>query len=400
MSAGSISSRLRRQGVSNSAALRRASRALPVSRRDGSISTHAPPCGRRVSHRVEHGHARDAVGEGCGARVVGDRSGRGCRSRNAAARQVYGPRSRPWAIMWSYAVCSTPGGSGSGAPVGRSAPTGTVRVPSRSAILTLAPMPSIHAVPLRAGDARDHDRRTPVGGGALHHARAARSSLEVHDERVVGGARARRRRRGSARAHARELAERHAELVDHLRAVRAEPAAAARVVGPPRREPRRRGRRAPERAAPRWRAGARRSRRSGPCGRASPGRDPTGTRCRAGARSRRPRAAASTCRPSAASRANGFSQITCLPAAIARERELGVRVRGSGDRDRVDAVECERVVERGERERHVELAARVRACARGRGRRGPSRRSPAARSARTWVMQPNPVPTTTTPSGA
>ena len=46
------------------------------------------------------------------------------------------------------------------------------------------------------------------------------------------------------------------------------------------------------------------------------------------------------------------------------ERELGVRVRGRGDRHRIDAFERERVVERRERERHVELAgARFRAFA-------------------------------------
>ncbi len=57
--------------------------------------------------------------------------------------------------------------------------------------------------------------------------------------------------------------------------------------------------------------------RSRRCARASPARDPSGTRCRAGARCPpvlRPRER--TC-ASVTSLANGFSQITCFPAAIA-----------------------------------------------------------------------------------
>ena len=85
---------------------------------------------------------------------------------------------------------------------------------------------------LSSGDARDHDGRAPVGGRALQDSRATGAGLEVHEERVVGGARA-GCESGKHGAHACEFAERDAHLVDHLRAVRAEPAAALGRVGPP-----------------------------------------------------------------------------------------------------------------------------------------------------------------------
>ena len=167
-----------------------------------------------------------------------------------------------------------------------------------------------------SGHARDHDRRSPVGGGALHHARAARAGLEVHDECVVGGARA-RGDVGERGAHARELAERHAELIDHLRAVRAEPAAAART-----RRPTTVGTSASASAST-GTCSSTVARRGSPI---APERTVRASVAWPGShRNSVPstwtmpaaRAAASTRRASGASRANGFSQITCLPAAIA-----------------------------------------------------------------------------------
>ena len=73
-----------------------------------------------------------------------------------------------------------------------------------------------------------------IGSGALHHPHDARLQLEMHDEAVVGRRRACevRERRGDGV----EFAECHPDLVDHLRAVRAEPTAALRRVGPPGRQ--------------------------------------------------------------------------------------------------------------------------------------------------------------------
>ena len=206
----------------------------------------------------------------------------------------------------------------------------------------------------RPGDSRDHDRRSPVGGGALHHARAtgrgsrsarrsASSAVRVPSRRRAGAPRSRPRTRRASRGAGRSPASR-ARRTSRRRSPR-RPTSRAR---------RPRGRRAPARAAARSRGGARRSRPSARCGRAWPGPGPSGTRCRAGARSPRLRPRRARVRAFGRVAANGFSQITCLPAAIAASAQLGVGVRRSGDRDRVDAVERERVVERGERVRHAE----------------------------------------------
>ena len=202
------------------------------------------------------------------------------------------------------------------------------------------------------GDAGDHDRRTPIGRGALHDARATRSCLEVHDESIVGvrGARAERSQR---QAHTRDLAERHPQLVDHLGAVSAEPTAAGARVGPPGRdlgigsgehrnlqhdggEPRLADRARADRAGERRLAGippelrahhvddaglARRREHRSPVGRIARERLLTDH---------------------------------VLAGCDRGQGELRVRVRRSGDRHRVDATERERGGEVGERDRNVE----------------------------------------------
>ena len=180
------------------------------------------------------------------------------------------------------------------------------------------------------------------------------AGLEVHDEAVVGGARARAdvRERG---AHARELAERHAELVDHLRAVRAEPAAAARA-----RRPTTAGTSAAASASTGTCSSTVASRgspiapdRTVRASVAWPGshRNSVPSRCTMPAA----RAAASTRRAFGGVAGERLLADHVLAGRDRREGELGVRVRRRRDRDRVDAVERERVVERRERERNAEL---------------------------------------------
>ena len=87
-------------------------------------------------------------------------------------------------------------------------------------------------MPAEPIDAGLDEHRAVVGRGALHQHGRTRSHSQVRDEPVVG-------RRGSVRevheqgAAGVDLAERHADLVDHLRSVRVQPAAALRGVGPP-----------------------------------------------------------------------------------------------------------------------------------------------------------------------
>ena len=110
--------------------------------------------------------------------------------------------------------------------------TGSVVTPSGPASFTVAPTPSIHAVPLRPGDpGLDHD--AVVGRGRLHGADGAVAHTEVHDEPVV-------RAHGGpvddvdqVGADAGELPEGDADLVDELRPVRPQPPTPPRRVGPP-----------------------------------------------------------------------------------------------------------------------------------------------------------------------
>ena len=108
-------------------------------------------------------------------------------------------------------------------------------------------------------------------------------------------------------------------------------------------------------------------------------------------------AAASTARPSAASRAKGFSHSTCLPAAMAARAMACVGVGRGGDGDRVHAVEGEGLVHRGEGRGECRTWRPAPPSWPGRGPTRATTSNPAARRARTWVTQPKPVPTTTTP---
>ena len=277
--------------------------------------------------------------------------------------------------MRSYAVCSTPGGSGSGA-AGRQIGADRHRArPVAVGDLHLRADAFDPRGAVRAGDARDHDRRAPVGGGALHHARATRSRLEVHDEPVVGGA-----RRSSPTCGSAALTPASSPSVTRSWSITCEPCAPNQPpprarVGPPRGNLGRAGRRARERAARRWRGEVRRSRpeRTVRASVACPGsqRNSVPSRCTMPAAS----AAASTVAAFGRVARERLLADHVLPRRDRRERELGVRVRGSRDRDRVDAVERERVVERGQRDAARRTAGPARACARDRARRPPSRRS-------------------------
>ena len=121
-------------------------------------------------------------------------------------------------------------GGGSGAARTRSAGTSTTRGP--------AGVRDRHPVALdprggaRARDPGRDEDRPEVAGAALHDPVDAGAQPEAHAVAVLGrpAVLGQSRERG---AHTLELAERAADLVDEVRGVRAEPAAALRGVGPP-----------------------------------------------------------------------------------------------------------------------------------------------------------------------
>ena len=406
VSAGSISSRSRRHGVSVSSGSSGIADAPPVGPRQSTCGRRRPtrrrappsiaprrarPCRRRRRRRsrarVVAGasvgsswprmRSRNAVGE-TRVRDRGRGRGRSCGRRRCGARRRAAARARP---------------------VGRSSPTGTVAgaVCDRRAS-TFAPTPSIQAVPRGARDAGDHDRRTPVGGRALHHARAARLRVsKCTTKPSSAGARAVadvRRATRSTPANSPSVTRSWSITCEPCAPNQPPPLASsahhaghlgARVgehgnVQQHRREARFADRARPDGAGERGLAGIP----------AELGAEQVHD-ARGFAPPRAP------CGPSAASRANGFSQITCLPAAIAASASSawvcgGVAIVTASTPSSASASSS-----RSERERNVELPGALHACGRGRARPRPCTSKPAARSARTWVMQPNPVPTTTTP---
>ena len=127
-------------------------------------------------------------------------------------------------------MCMSSAGGGSGGATASSGGHGTSCTPAASA--------TRHAValgPHRAFGARDaggEQHRAPVARDALHHAGAPVAQAELHRERVLRApAPVDHARQG--RAHARELPERGPDLVDVVRALSTEPAAALRGVAPP-----------------------------------------------------------------------------------------------------------------------------------------------------------------------
>ena len=174
----------------------------------------------------------------------------------------------------------------------------------------------------------------------------------MHRERIVGRASC-RSDVPERRTHPGELAEGHAQLVDHLRAVRAEPAAARGVVRPPRGDFR--GRVGEHRhdhhdggeagLADRTRPDRPRQRRLSGVP-AELGSEHVHDARRLGRGEHAPRLG----------RVAGERLLAddVLARRDRGQRELGVGVRRGRDRDRVDPVERERVVDRRQRERHLE----------------------------------------------
>ena len=166
---------------------------------------------------------------GAGPSGAGNRS---IRARKCSASRVYGPTSSPCPIICSYVVVNTPGGGASAGAVRRSSGMATrtraVGVRDRHVGAdTVDPRR-----PVRTDDARLDEKRSAIGRGALHQTGHARLHREVHDETVVGR-HGSRRKVDDARVHRRELAERHPDLIDHLRSVRGQPTAALVGIRPP-----------------------------------------------------------------------------------------------------------------------------------------------------------------------
>ena len=222
---------------------------------------------------------------------------------------------------------------------------------------------------------------------------------EVHREAVFDVPVGRAADLGERRAHADDAAQHLVDLVDHVRALRAQPAAALRGVAPPRRdlagrvgqhrEVHQEGRELRLADLARARLTPRRG---------CLARTPIGIRCRGGARPagglgrvehrgalpwRHERRASRTARACRRRRPRARSRRGCGAAwrsSPRRPREGRARRRGW----------CSRVGD-------VEAPARVPMSSRDRARRALCTSNPAARSARRCVMQPNPVPTIATP---
>ena len=267
----------------------------------------------------------------------------------------------------------------------------TSRVPPASATRTRSP--SAQAVPPVPATRVANSIGPAVARDALHEPDASAAQPEVHEVRVL-------RAPGmvadvrQARGHGRELADRRSDLIDDVRRVRAEPSAALRGVAPPAAEPRRRDRRAAGCGAGRSPGAARRSRRA---------HDRPGEQRLArgetelgaeevhdpGASRPRPRACAPRpCRGRTASR----TRRACPRRPLrARARHACAAASRSSPRRRP----APRARRRGSCTRSGSRSARpARPSWPDRGRPGPATSKPAARSARTCVRQPNPVPTT------
>ena len=117
-------------------------------------------------------------------------------------------------------------------PLGRSSGHGKVRVPVRSATLTLAPTPSIHAVPV------DPTTRVITMGGprspdVLCSMPTAPERIRKCTTKPSSAVMGRVGHMGQGGADRLEVAQGDPDLVDQLRAVRAQPAPARPRVGPP-----------------------------------------------------------------------------------------------------------------------------------------------------------------------
>ena len=251
------------------------------------------------------------------------------------------PRSGPGR---STPAGCTPGGRARGRSCARSrspVPPGAVghrprprgRRPARPHAAPRRPTPSPGCPGRRSTPSRGCPRSWSRSSGRIDRRRCSASSRRTRSRARTARRRCRRPSSIVHRAVGAEPRQRrtspsvNADLVDHLRAVRAQPSSVLIGVGPPRRARRRPGRPARRRGATASPASAPRSRRIGPHGQASPDRRRSGTRCRAG----RPRPARSTSstrrRPSddAAGERLLADEVLARPHGTGRDLEVGQR---------------------------------------------------------------------------